>query len=99
MNSLSPTAVHDEKTVSPPRPARINGVSRACVSSNDRKYPIKVTIVETQSPRYFLSTRTKETTEPPPMPSSVLCPSDQCAGSAIQHQSSSADQEHGLLKD
>jgi DNA-directed RNA polymerase specialized sigma24 family protein len=99
MNSLSPTAVHDEKTVSPPRPARTNGVSSPCVSSNDQKYPIKVALVETRTSRDFLSSRTKETTEAAPTASSLLSASDECAGCAIQHQSSSAEQEHDPLTD
>ena len=46
MNCLSPTTVHGEKTASPSRPARSNAVSSACVSGNDHKYPIKVSIVD-----------------------------------------------------
>ena len=99
MNSFSPTAVNGEKTVSLRRPARCNGVSSPCVSNDDQKYPIKVAIVETQRPRDFLSSRTKETPEPPPTASSLLSPSDQSAGCAIQHPSSGAEQEHDLLTD
>jgi len=46
MNSLRPTTVHGEQTVSPARPARSHGVSIPCVSGNDQKHPIKVAIVE-----------------------------------------------------
>ena len=55
--------------------------------------------METQTPRDFLSSRTKETPGPLPTANSGMSPSDQCAGSAMQHQSSSAVQEHGLLTD
>jgi DNA-binding NarL/FixJ family response regulator len=200
MNSLSPTTVNGQKTVSPPRPARSNGVSSSCVSGNDQKHPIKLAIVDDNEDerslmtrdvdqsldlervgsyrsglaalagitssacevvlmdvrmpnmsgfectrrlkdvrpdliilmisgfddpetaaqarkagadayltkpfplgRFFealpvcLRSRTKERPEPLPTASSVSSASDQCAGSAIQHQRGSAEQDQGLL--